>query len=337
MRIGMLAPISHPYPPPGYGPWERVAHDLTEALVAAGHDVTLFAPAGSRTAARLVATVPAPGGGRLAEEEHLAVTMEAAAAGAVDVLHSHLHVHALAFAGLVPCPIVTTLHGAAWNEEHHGLLRRHRGEPFVSLSDAERRFLPELNYVATVPNGIRVGEFPLGDGGGGYLAFVGRMAPEKAPELAVEVARRAGMPLRMAGVVEPKHQNFFDAAVRPGLGGPVEYVGPLERPELAALLRGAAGLVMPLRWEEPFGLVVVEALASGTPVAAWRRGAMPEIVHDGETGFVVDGVEEAVAAVGKLGDLDRRACRADAARRFSDAAMAAGYAAVYERVLTPSR
>ncbi len=334
MRIGMLAPISHPYPPPGYGPWERVAHDLTEALVAAGHDVTLFAPAGSQTAARLVPTAPEPGGCRLAEEEHLAVAMAAAAGGALDVLHSHLHVHALAFAPLLPCPIVTTLHGAAWNEEHHRLLRRHAARPFVSLSDAERRFLPELNYVATVPNGIRVQDFPLGDGAGGYLAFVGRMAPEKAPELAVEVARQAGIPLRMAGIVEPQHQEFFDVAVRPGLVGGVEYTGPLERPELARLLAGAAGLVMPLRWDEPFGLVVVEALAAGTPVVAWRRGAMPEIVRHGETGFVVDGVTGAAAAVAKRADLDRAACRADAERRFGDAAMAAGYAAAYERVLS---
>jgi glycosyltransferase involved in cell wall biosynthesis len=331
----MVAPISHPYPPSGYGPWERVAHDLTEGLVEMGHDVTLFAPAGSSTQARLVATVarpldsPGAGDARLEEETHLAIAMEEASRGEFDVMHSHLHVHALVFSRLIPVPLVTTLHGAAWNREHHPLLRRYAEQPFVSLSDRERSYLPELNYVATIPNGVVTSDFAVGRGDGGYLAFVGRMAPEKAPDLAIEVALEAGMPLRMAGIVEDRHRDFFDGLLRDAPGGDVEYLGALDREQVATLLGGATGTLMPLRWNEPFGLVVVESLAVGTPVVAWRMGAMPEIVEDGETGFLVDDVDGAVAAVSRLGELSRSRCRASAVGRFGVERMAVAYSQVY--------
>lgn len=341
MRIGMIAPITHSYPPAGYGPWERVAHDLTEALVEAGHDVTLFAPAGSETRARLVPTVahPLETGDldpRLTEEEHIATAIEVAVDEQFDLVHSHLHVHALLYSRLVPFPMVTTLHGVAWNAATHRLLRRYSDQPFVSLSDAERRFLPELRYVATIGNGIRLTEFPMGAGSGGYLAFVGRIAPEKAVDEAITVAERSGRHLRIAGVIEPQHLGYFKERVEPRLQpGAIDYLGTLARPEVAQLVGGATGLVMPLRWDEPFGLVVVESLAVGTPVIAWRRGAMPEIVRDGATGFLVSSVDEAVDAVRRLGAVERSACRSDAEQRFSAATMAAAYADVY-RSLTPS-
>ncbi len=344
LRIGMVAPISHSFPPAGYGPWERVAFDLTEALVAAGHDVTVFAPEGSQTSARLEATVPAPLSDseldpRLAEEEHLAAAMEAAAAGQFDVVHSHLHVHALVYSALIGCPLVTTLHGVAWNQAHHRLLRRYADRPFVSISHAERAFLPELRYVATVSNGIRVSEFPAGSGNEGHLAFVGRLAPEKAVEWAVETAKRADLPLRIAGPIDQAHSTYYEDVIRPLINHPwVEYVGALTRSEVAALVGGAHGLLMPLRWDEPFGLVVVESLAVGTPVVAWRRGAMPELIDEGHTGFLVDSVEGAVRATKTLDTISRDACRATAQARYSADAMAAGYAAVYEALsVTPSQ
>ncbi|HVR32958.1 MAG TPA: glycosyltransferase family 4 protein [Acidimicrobiia bacterium] len=332
-RVGMIAPISYAYDPLGYGPWERVTHDLTERLVADGIDVTLFAPSGSETLARLVETVPGPlsemvdADPRLFETEHLAVAMEAASSGALDIVHSHLHVHALPYGSLLPIPLLTTLHGAAWNTAHHRLLLRYRKLAFVSLSDRERVFLPELNYVATVGNGLDLARFPMGVGDGGYLAFVGRMAPEKAPDLAAAVARRAGVPLKIAGPIENRHREFFDDFMRGA--DDVEYLGPLEQHEVAELLGGAQALVMPLRWDEPFGLVVIESLAAGTPVIAWRRGAMPEIVDDGLTGFLVDDVETAARAVTAVPSLDRAACRQAAEERFSDARMARDYAGVY--------
>ncbi len=342
MRIGMLAPISHAYPPQGYGPWERVAHDLTEELAAIGHDVSLFAAHGSQTRARLVPTVgqpldsPGAGDPRLEEEAHIAIAMEAAADGRFDVLHSHLHVHALVFSRLVAVPILTTLHGAAWNREHHPLLRRYADRPFVSLSDRERSYLPELNYVATIPNGVRTSEFAVGDGLGGYLAFAGRMAPEKAPDLAVETALAAGIPLRMAGMVEDRHREFFDRLMAEVPRDRVEYVGELGRMELSELLGGAMATLMPLRWHEPFGLVVVESLATGTPVVAWRMGAMPEIIEEGKTGFLVDDVAGAVEALSHLGGLAREDCRRAAETEFGVERMARSYSDVYELLASSS-
>jgi glycosyltransferase involved in cell wall biosynthesis len=337
IRIGMIAPISHPYPPSGYGPWERVAHDLTERLVAMGHEVTLFAATGSTTSARLIETVMAPldsgrADSRLEEERHLSVAMEASQGGSFDVIHSHLHVHGLVFSRLISTPILTTLHGVAWNQATHPLLLQYAEMPFVSLSESERSFLPELNYVATVPNGIRTSEIPVGSGDGGYLVFVGRMAPEKAPDLAIETARSAGIPLRLAGIVEDRHRDFFETKVLPACSGGIEYLGPLDRPDLWRLVGGARALVMPLRWHEPFGLVAAESLASGTPVIAWRMGALPEVIEDGVSGYLVDDVAEAANSVELLGSLDRAVCRTIAEARFSDSVMAANYAEVYRRL-----
>jgi glycosyltransferase involved in cell wall biosynthesis len=336
-RIGMLAPITHPCPPPGYGPWERVAHDLTERLVADGHEVTLFATADSETRASLVATVEAPLSSvppserRQIEDEHIATAMGIASDGRFDVVHSHLHVHALSYAERLPCPLLTTLHGAAWDAAHYDELRQYAYLPFVSLSDRERDFMPELNYVATIPNGIRMEDFPPGRGTGGYVAFVGRLAPEKAPHLAVEVARQTGLLLRMAGVIEDRYRGYAEGVLAEG-AGIVDYLGSLDRPELSLLLRDAMALVMPLEWDEPFGLVVVEALASGTPVVAWRRGAMPEIVEEGVTGYLVGDVQDAVNALSKVSAISREVCAAQARRRFSDAVMAARYGEVYDLV-----
>jgi len=333
----MIAPISHAYPPPGYGPWERVTHDLTERLVVEGHEVTLFAAANSETSARLVPTAErplsevAPEHRREIEDRHIERAIEISDAESVDVVHSHLHVHVLRHVDRLSKPLLTTLHGAAWDRAHHQMLMRHAHRPYVSLSDRERLFLPELNYVATIPNGIRLEDFPEGRGGGGYLAFVGRLAPEKAPQLAVETARRSGLALKIAGVIENAHRGFAETILSE-TGGEVEYVGALERPELSQLIREADGLVMPLTWDEPFGLVVIESLASGTPVVAWRRGAMPEIVDEGVTGFLVDDTEDAVAAVHRLQGISRRTCRMAAEKRFSDALMAERYAALYEQL-----
>lgn len=344
MRIAMLPPITHPFPPPGYGPWERVAFNLTEALVAAGHDVTVFAPAGSLTTAHLHPTVPEPMiqsalDPRLAEEEHLDVAFEHIAAADFDVVHSHLHVHALGYGQFVSTPIVTTLHGVAWNTATHRLLRRYADRPFVSISNAERAFLPELRYVATVPNGIRMHEFDVGDGAAGHLAFVGRIAPEKALDLAIATARRSGRSLHIAGPVEAKYRAYFECEIEPHLDGSnIVYHGELDRARVARLVGDSVGLLMPLRWDEPFGLVVVESLAAGTPVIAWRRGAMPEIVAHERTGFLVDDVAGAVTAIGRLDEISRLECHRSAQQRFSAETMAAGYMRVYEELLvTPSQ
>ncbi|MHC5111764.1 MAG: glycosyltransferase family 4 protein [Planctomycetota bacterium] len=355
MRVAMLAPISWPLPPTGYGPWEQVAHNLTENLVALGHDVTLFAAGGSSTSAKLVATTPysletwptdernrprafdhatglleGPPDARVLEQAHIARCMEQAAAGDFDVVHSHLHVHALCFAEMIACPMISTLHGAAWVRATHDVFRRYRRHPFVSLSDAERSFLPELNYVATVHNGIEVEQFPFEREKEDYLLFAGRLSPEKGPDKAIKVARAAGRRLLLAGMVEGQHQDFFDTEVKPYVDGHnVEYLGLLSQAELAPVYRKAACVLFLINWCEPFGLVAVEAQASGTPLIATRVGALPEIIQEGKTGFVVDSLEEAVEAVERIDGLKPEDCRENAVTRFSAKAMAQGYSEVY--------
>ena len=344
MRIAMLAPISHQIPPVGYGPWEQVAGDLTDGLVAAGHDVTLFASAGAGTRAKLEATVPFamsewpdddPNDPRVWEEIHVAVMAKAVSENGFDIIHSHLNVHPLGFAALLDPPMITTLHGSAWNRSIHPALARFSHLPFVSLSESERSFYPELNYVATVNNGIRCESFRFSDTSHEFLLFAGRLAPEKRPETAIEVARRSGRPIKLAGPIEDKHRGYFDAEVAPLVdGSQVEYLGNLVRADMVDLYPKAAALLMPLAWDEPFGLVVAESLASGTPVIGWRRGALPELIRDGVTGMIVDDLDAAVAAIDGLDRFDRGECRHDAETRFSVETMTAGYVTAYERVLS---
>ncbi len=359
LRVAMLAPVSWTVPPDGYGPWEQVVSNLTEELVAMGHEVTLFAAAGSQTTARLVATVPHPfsiwpeaqrnaperfdpGSGLLEgppdfrawEQLHIATCIEAARTGAYDVVHSHLHVHALVFSRLLPCPLVSSLHGAAWVRASHVVFDRYKDQPFVSLSDAERQLKPDLNYVATVYNGIKLEAFPLCHEKEDYLLFAGRLAPEKGAAEAIQIANRSGMPLRIAGMVQPQHQEYFDDRIKPHLDDRnITYLGLLSQRELAPEYQRAAAVLFPISWCEPCSMVGIEAQATGTPIVGTRYGYLPELVKHQETGFLVDSVDEAVAAVGQLREIDPRACHANVARRFSAPVMAAGYEQVYRQLV----
>ena len=359
LRVAMLAPVSWTVPPVGYGPWEQVVSNLTEQLVMLGHEVTLFAAAGSRTTARLVPTVPhpfslwpeeernaprrfdpvsglleGPPDFRAWEQRHIATCIEAARDGAYDLIHSHLHVHALVFSRLVPCPLVSSLHGAAWVRASHAVFDRYADQPFVSLSDAERQLKPDLNYVATVHNGIDLEAFPLCREKEDYLLFAGRLAPEKGAAEAVAIARRSGMPLRFAGMIEPQHQEYFDERIKPHLDGRnITYLGLLSQRELAPQYQRAAAVLFPISWCEPCSMVGIEAQSSGTPIVGTRFGYLPELVKHRETGFLVDTVEEAVEAVGRLGEIDPRACHANVAARFSAPVMASGYEQVYRKLV----
>jgi glycosyltransferase involved in cell wall biosynthesis len=349
LRIGQLAPPFQSVPPIGYGGTERVVSALTEELVRRGHAVTLFASGDSTTTARLIPTIDralwrqdryrvvAP---FLAISADLAYRM----ADDLDLIHNHVDGAAFPLARAHPAtPTLTTLHGRLDLPELEPLYRHFANLPLVSISDAQRAPLPWANWVATVYHGIPVDTLPLQPGQGDYLAFLGRIAPEKGIDTAIEVARRAGLPLKIAArmPLDQSHNaeaqrdwRYYHEVIEPRLGEPgIELIGEVSGEAKARFLGGAAALLFPIRWPEPFGLVMIEALACGTPVLALRRGSVPEVVEHGLTGFVADCADDLVRAVGRLTEIDRCRCRVAAETRFSTVAMVDQYEAIYRRLL----
>jgi len=330
----VLASIAHRVPPRGYGPWEQVASTLAEGLVARGHDVTLFASGDSTTAGRLHAETPTgyeedPAvDAKVAEALHIAAVFERA--DRFDVISNQFDFLPLVFSRLTTTPVVTTVHGFS-SERILPVYRRYDDVThYVAISDADRH--PDLTYAATIHHGIDVEAFTPGAGDGGYLLFLGRIHPDKGTATAVEVARRAGWPLVIAGVVHDA--GYHRREVLPHVDGDrVRYVGPVGPAERDRLLGGAAALLHLIDFDEPFGLSVVESMATGTPVVAFRRGSMPELVTPGLTGFLVDDADEAVAAVAPAAMLDRAACRRQAASRFGAERMVADYERLFARVV----
>jgi glycosyltransferase involved in cell wall biosynthesis len=329
----VLASIAHRVPPRSYGPWEQVASTLTEGLVARGHDVVLFATADSITSARLHAEAPAgyeedPSvDAKVHEALHIAAVFERAAE--FDVISNQFDFLPLVFSRLVATPVVTTIHGFS-SERIVPVFRAYDDVAhFVSISDADRH--PDLTYDATIHHGIEVERFGLGAGDGGYLLFLGRIHPDKGTATAIEVARRAGLPLRIAGVIHD--EEYFRDAVAPHIDGrAVSYLGAVGPAERDALLGGALALLHLIDFDEPFGLSVAESMVAGTPVIAYRRGSMPELIRTGVSGALVDDVADAVRAVRAIHRLDRSACRADAIARFSSDRMVDDYVRLFERV-----
>lgn len=334
MRVAMLAPIAWRVPPRHYGPWELVVSRLTEGLVARGVDVTLFATADSVTSAALEAVVARPyeedpeADAKVAECLHIAAAFERA--DEFDVLHNHFDFLPLTYSRLVSTPVVSTIHGFS-SERIVPVYRRYDDRvAYVAISEADRH--PDLTYAATVHHGIAVEEVPLGTGSSdGTLVFLGRIHPDKGTAEAIEVARRAGRPLVIAGIVQD--QAYFEAQVRPHVDGDrVRFLGPVGPAERDEVLGAADALLHLVSFAEPFGLSMVEAMACGTPVIATPLGAVPEVVADGRTGFVVGDVDAAVVAVGRLAELDRADCRAHVQQHFSVDRMVDGYLEVYERL-----
>ncbi len=343
MRIAQVAPLYESVPPKLYGGAERVVSALTEELVRRGHDVTLFASGDSETSARLVPMVEA--GIRLAGADdpmglHLAMLATVyRQAEAFDVIHAHVGILAYPFAAVTPTPTIHTVHGSPGKPEHQASLRQFPGQRLVSISRSQRApvaHLP-LRWVATVYNGIRLEHFPFRSAPDPepYLVFLGRISPEKGPDKAIEVARRAGMRLKVAAKIDrvldlPWAREHFLPLLD---GADVEFLGEVDERAKADLLGGARALLFPIDWDEPFGMVMAEALACGTPVIALDRGSVREVVSDGETGFVCRSLDEMVAAVERVEGIDRAACRRRAETCFSAEAMADGYEAVYRRVV----
>ena len=338
MRIAQVAPLHESVPPRLYGGTERVVSYLTEELVRLGHDVTLFASADSVTSARLV---PAPARCLRLDERcedslpyHYVMLEELRRRRhAFDVVHFHvdyLHFPSTRALGLRH---VTTLHGRLDLRDLVPLYREYADMPLVSISDAQRQPLGDVNWRATVHHGLPRHEMRYHPHGGDYLAFLGRLSPEKGVDRAIAIARAVGMPLRIAAKLDDVDRDYFEHTVRPLLAGPlVEWIGEIDQAHKAEFLGNARALLFPIDWPEPFGLVVIEALACGTPVVAMRRGSVPEILDDGVTGFLVDDLRSAVAAVQRIGSIRRARCRAVFEQRFTSDRMALDYVDVYARL-----
>jgi glycosyltransferase involved in cell wall biosynthesis len=343
MRIAQVTPLYEAVPPRLYGGTERVVSHLTDALVELGHEVTLFASADARTEARLVAVRdqairldPALLKSDLAA--HLSQLAEVRRRAAeFDVIHFHTDMIHFPFFDRQAGKTVTTLHGRLDLKDLSGVYQRWPQFPLVSISDDQRRPLPFANWVATVQHGVTAAFYRFSPRAQGYLAFLGRISPEKRPDRAIAIAKATGKRLKIAAKVDAADRAYFEEKIEPLLDHPlIEFIGEIGDAEKSAFLGGAEALLFPIDWPEPFGLVMIEAMACGTPVVAYACGSAPEVVEDGLTGFIVRDQAQAVAAVGQVGRLDRHAIRRRFDERFSATAMAARYVDIYDRLAAPT-
>ena len=338
MKIAQIAPLVESVPPILYGGTERVVSWLTEELVRQGHDVTLFASGDSRTAARLDPVVPQ--GLRLKGIHNglpynlIMLDKVAARRHEFDVLHFHIDFFHYPLFRSMAHKTLTTLHGRQDLPEMPDIYRAFPHMPLVSISDHQRLPVPPVNWRGTVHHGMPLGLLKEGKGGGGYLAFLGRICADKGILPAIEIARRAGMPLKVAAKVDPADRDYFERQVAPVLAKSphVEFIGEIDDRRKSEFLGGARALLFPISWPEPFGLVMIESMACGTPVIAFDSGSVPEILEDGLTGFVVRDVDGAALAVRRLNRLFRPTIRSRFEERFSAAAMARDYLKIYERL-----
>jgi glycosyltransferase involved in cell wall biosynthesis len=335
MKIAQVAPLAESVPPKLYGGTERVVSWLTEELVALGHEVTLFASADSRTAGNLAAVWPRAvrlSRPRTDPAAAQAVLLQAVAERAheFEVIHSHLDWIHLPLLQALRAPFVTTLHGRLDLLHFPLMASRFPNAPFVSISNSQRKPLPGLHWLGTVHHGMPEGLLRPVYEPEDYLAFLGRITPEKGPDKAIRIARAAGYCLRIAAKVPRGENQFFLREVKPLVdGSEVEFIGEVDDRSKAPFLQNAAALLFPIDWPEPFGLVMIEAMACGTPVIATPQGSVPEIIEDGVTGFLVNTEAEAVQAVGRIGQLDRRRVRQEFERRFTSRRMAEDYLRAY--------
>jgi len=342
MRIAQLAPLAESVPPKLYGGTERVVAWLVDGLVERGHDVTLFASGDSRTTGKLHPVWPrALRLGRKGTDPSAACAMllEAIAKRArdFDVIHAHvdwLHLPLLSRLGV---PFLTTLHGRLDLPGLPDVVRQFPDARFVSISDHQRLPLPEAKWIGTIQHGLPSELLHASYGGGSYLAFLGRLTADKGPEDAIRIAHAARMPLRIAAKIPRAETAYFRKHLAPRIDGEkIQLVGEVDDVKKQSLLRGAAALVFPIAWPEPFGLVMIEAMACGTPVIAYRSGSVPEVIEHGLTGFIVESEEEAVKAVGELGKLDRKRGRARFEERFTARRMAQQYEERYRELIAPA-
>jgi glycosyltransferase involved in cell wall biosynthesis len=337
LHVAMVAPPWFSIPPDAYGGIEEVVGDLTRTLIARGHQVTLVGAGEDRTPARFLRTYKDPPSSQLGEPLpeviHAAATAQLLADLDVDIVHDHTLAGPLTAVGR-DVPTVATAHGPV--DGDIGDYYRQLGDAvsLVAISRAQRAMAPELNWVGTVYNGVDVATFPFQEEKEDWVLFVGRFNPDKGAHLAVEAARAAGRPIVLAGKVnEPAEEEYFEQAIRPSLGPEVTYVGEVDAAGKRELYAKAACLVFPVRWPEPFGMVMIEAMACGTPVAALNSGSVPEVVVDGTTGIICEAVTELPAAIQKAGRLRPAACRDHVSENFDLSVVAEGYEKVYRKVI----
>ena len=339
MRIAQVAPLIERVPPRAYGGTERVVHYLTEALVEAGHDVTLFASGDSHTSATLVPVVDRALRLHPAKPDPviwhtLMIDRVFELAETFDIIHFHVDVLQLPIARRLPTPSLTTKHGRLDLPDLKPLYKHFRRHPLISISNSQRAPLPFARWLGTVYHGLPRDLYHLHPEPGSYFAFVGRMSPEKRCDRAIEIAIATDTPIRIAAKVDNADRGYFESVIEPLLDHPlVTWVGEIGDGEKDDFIGNAKALLMPVDWPEPFGLVIIEAFACGTPVIAYGHGSVPELVDDGCTGFVVHDQDEAIAAARRIGEIDRKACRATFERRFSADEMARGYVAKYRDLL----
>ena len=338
MKIAQIAPLVESVPPRLYGGTERVVSWLTEELVAQGHDVTLFASGDSRTSAKLEPVVPRAlrldGIHNSTPYNLIMLDRISERRAEFDVIHFHTDFfHSPVFRGMAH-KTLTTLHGRQDLPELPDIYRAFPHMPLVSISDHQRKPVPPVNWMGTVYHGLPERQFHEGEGKGNYLAFLGRICPDKGPLEAIEIARLAGMKLKLAAKVDPVDQAYFDQAVAPVLARSphAEFIGEIDDQRKQDFLGNARALLFPISWPEPFGLVMIEAMACATPVIAFRQGSVPEILEDGLTGFAVENAAEAASAVKRLGALFRPSIRSRFQERFSARAMAREYVRIYRRL-----
>jgi glycosyltransferase involved in cell wall biosynthesis len=341
MRIAQIAPLAESVPPKLYGGTERVVAWLVDELVSLGHEVTLFASGDSQTKARLHAVWPRAlrlGRPRTDPMVAQAALLEAVARHATefDVIHTHIDWLHLPLLSRLGVPFLTTCHGRLDLPGFPDVVRRFPDAPFVSISDNQRAPLNEANWIGTIYHGLPADLFRPSFKPGTYLAFLGRLTAEKGPEAAIRIAHAANMPLRIAAKVPRGERKYFKEQLEPQIDGEqVQLTGEVNDETKRQFLADAAALLFPIDWPEPFGLVMIEAMACGTPVIAFRSGSVPEVIDDGITGFVVPGEAEAVAAIGRLSELDRREVRMQFEKRFTAKRMAQEYLRCYEALVHP--
>jgi glycosyltransferase involved in cell wall biosynthesis len=339
LRVAQIAPLYERVPPKLYGGSERVVSYITEELVKRGHDVTLFAAGDSQTSARLAPGCPQAL--RLHGKPELGASLQLAMLAEVyderdrfDVIHSHIDYWTWPLARVTRMPTVSTMHGRLDIADLHPVYDQFPEAAVVSISDSQRIPLPRMNWVATVYHGLPRELLKFNENQGKYLAFIGRISPEKRPDLAIEIANRSGIPLKIAAKVDAVDREYFAAVIKPLIKPPhIEYIGEINDAQKSDFLGGAYALMFPIDWPEPFGLAMIEAMACGTPVIARPCGSVPEVLKPGVSGFYAAEIDELVAAVGKVDSISRAGCRAYFEERFTTERMVDDYERVYERVI----